>query len=477
MNTIRWLLLGLFCFTSHCELAHCQSLNDPPGPNDIVEIPSNGIVINTPGTYHIRKDLIWNPSGAGQAILITASNVSLDLHDNKIRSETTSFATIGIVAEGVANLKIKNGVIENMGLGGIKCEGCENIMIRGITVDGLNMNNTAQYTVPVGILITGSAIAVVKNCTVQNINVETGSLAAIQMTNTISSKISHCTISNILNRDGACTGIGHLLSDYAVVKSCTVDNLKSEFINNLNTEGHTAIGIVPVVSANLLIENCKVTNIIGCCDDAHGISIFECIGAVVKSCKVYNVIDGLGAAQSGAKATGIEVYGSGVKVIKCAVKNISAINPQDKQAAGFSCAQSVGVKFIQCRAENVTVVDENGNQNPALGYGVGFGWAPDPRPEFIFPAVDTLYKKCKAKNCQVGFDSWYHINSLWDDIESKCNQIPILNNNQPPRTLSCNPCSECGCLETGCYPTPITITLNNVAANNVFLNVDIINCK
>jgi hypothetical protein len=37
------------------------------------------------------------------------------------------------------------------------------------------------------------------------------------------------------------------------------------------------------------------------------------------------------ATQTGAKATGIEIYASGVKVIKCTVKNITAINPQDKQ--------------------------------------------------------------------------------------------------------------------------------------------------
>jgi hypothetical protein len=304
---------------------------------------------------------------------------------------------------------------------------------------------------------------------VKNIDVKTGSTAAIQMTGTYSSKISNCQVYNMINRDGACTGIGHALCDEAEVNGCIVTTLTSEFIDNLNTEGHTAIGIIPVASANIRIKNCKVTNITGCCDDAHGISVFECIGAVVKNCKVENVLDGAGPTQTGAKATGIEVYGSGVKVIKCSVKNIVAINPQDKQSTGFSCAQGTGISFIKCRAENVRVVNENGEQNPSLGYGTGFGWAPDPR--IVEPAVDVLYKHCTAKNCQVGFDSWFHINALWNDIESDNNAIPILAINPYPRTLSCDPCSECGCTAIGCYPTPFSITINDVAQNNIFMNV------
>ena len=187
------------------------------------------------------------------------------------------------------------------------------------------------------------------------------------------------------------------------------------------------------------------------------------------------MLDGAGPAQTGAKATGIEVYASGVEVIKCSVKNIKAINPQDRQAAGFSCAQCFGVKFIKCKSENVLVVDQNNNPTTAIGYGVGFGWAPDPRPQFIVPAVDILYKDCSAKNCQVGFDSWFHIDSIWDDITSKCNEIPVLNKDQPPRTITCNPCSECPCTNP---PECITsVTINNIAQNNSFYDVHVKECN
>lgn len=440
-------------------------------PHVINEIPRKGIKITAPGTYVFEKNIKWHPKGDGQAILIEADDVILDLQNHTLESEVKQLNTIGIVASAVKNLTIKNGTVAHMALGGIKCIKCEQVLIKNMTIDGLNRENIATYTVPVGILVDSSINAVVHKCKVKNIDVKTGSTAAIQMTATISSTISNCTVKNLLNRDGACTGIGHLLCDIAEVNSCTLDNIKSEFINNLNTEGHTAIGIVPVGTTNLSINNCSISNIIGCCDDAHGMSLFECLDAVVKKCKVENVLDGAGEAKTGAKATGIEVYASGVKVIKCSVKNITAINPQDKQATGFSCAQCLGVKFIKCRAENVNVFDENGNQSSCLGYGTGFGWAPDPRIEFIVPAVGILYSHCTATKCQVGFDSFYHIDSVWKNIFSNGNGISVLNLNHSQRTVSCNPCSECGCKQAGCYPEPTVTTIENVAKNNTFLNV------
>lgn len=464
---IRNLLLStLLCFAFYGEI-------DASAKHVITEIPSGGIVISVPGTYVFENDIKWNPSGAGQAILIEANDVVLDLQDHTLESSITQFNTTGILGVLSANLTIKNGTIKNMALGGIKCEGCATLLIKNMTIDGLNLANTVTYTVPVGILVDTCVNVFINKCTVKNIDVTTGSTAAIQVTATIASKVSNCTVTNLINRDGACTGIGHLLCDLAEVKSCKIDNLQSEFIDNLNTEGHTAIGLIPVGSTNLKISHCTISNITGCCDDAHGISLFECVDAVVKRCKIKNVVDGVGAAQTGAKATGVEVYASGVKIIKCTAKNIMAINPQDKQATGFSCAQSTGVKFIRCHAENVSVIDQFGAQNPSLGYGTGFGWAPDPRPEFIVPAVNVLYEHCTAKKCQVGFDSWFHIDSVWKDVYSDGNGIPVLNQNNSQRTLSCDACSECGCLQTGCYPTPRTVTIDNVAANNTFKNVKV----
>lgn len=477
MNVLKWLVFAFLCLASHCDgevFADPAEKGHPKYP--ISEIQPAGIVIAAPGTYVFTQDILWSPTGAGQAILIISKDVVLDLNGFTLESETTSYSTTGIVGIAAENLVIKNGTIANMGLGGINCTLSPNLVIKHITVDGLNMENTAVYTVPVGILASVSSNVTIHKCTVQNLNVKTGSLAAIQLTGVASSVISDCTVKNLLNRDGACTGIGHLLCDIAEVKDCTLDNLQSEFIDNLNTEGHTAIGIVPVTSTHLLVKDCKVSNITGCCDDAHGMSIFECEHATVRDCHVENVLDGAGPAQTGAKATGIEIYASDAVVIKCSAKNIQAINPQDKQAAGFSCAQGTGISFIKCYAENITVVDEFGNINPDRGFGVGFGWAPDPRPDFLLPATNVLYKKCKAKNCLVGFDSWFHIDSRWKRVKSICNQVPILIQPNEFRTISCNPCSECGCTEIGCYPTPLIVTFENVATGNQFVQVKVKDC-
>lgn len=470
MKIIKSFIFSLFCLTFYYE--PCAATTTV-----ITSISATGYEINSPGTYVLGNDITWNPSGPGYAISIASSDVILDLQNHKLESVTTQYNTIGIHSNSVDNLIIQNGTISNMALGGIKCENGVNILIQGITIDGLNLENTAVYTVPVGILVNGSTNVKIDGCTVKNMDVKTGSMAAIQLTETFSSKVSDCIVKDLLNRDGACTGIGHLGCDLAKVKSCTVKGLESQFIDNINTEGHTAIGIVPVLTTNLKIEKCAVSNITGCCDDAHGISIFECLNATVKKCSVDNVLDGSGSPPTGAKATGIEVYASGVKVSKCTVKNITAINPQDKQATGFSCAQCVGVKFVDCVAENVNVFDENGDQSAELGYGTGFGWAPDPRIEFIVPAVDIRYQHCTAKHCQVGFDSWFHIDSVWKEIRSICNGISVLDLNHSQRTYSCNPCSECGCLQPGCYPEPVTVTIDNVAENNKFSDVKAHYCQ
>lgn len=465
-------LVCLLHFTLNNEIhAFHRPSHSSSATTVITEIQTGGYHIDIPGTYVFGNNITWHPSGDGQAIIITANDVILDMQNYTLESDITQYKTIGILATQAANLIIKNGTVAHMAFKGIECEQCVDILIKNMTIDGLNIENIVDYIVPVGILVDKSITAVISNCTVKNIDVKTGSTAAIQLTDTISSKVLHCLVTHLINRDGACTGIGHLLCDIAEVKSCTLDTLKSEFIDNLNTEGHTTIGIVPVASTNLRIKNCTISNITGCCDDAHGMSLFECINAVVKNCKVENILDGAGAAQTGAKATGIEVYSSGVEVIDCKVKNITAINPQDKQATGFSCAQCIGVKFIRCKAENVNVVDENGKQSSCLGYGTGFGWAPDPRPEFILPAVDIHYLFCTAERCQVGFDSWFHIDSRWTNIFSNSNGISVLDLNDSQRTLSCDACSECGCTQTGCYPTPRIVTIDNVARDNTFLNV------
>lgn len=463
MNKIQQLFIWVFCIT-------CLNGN-AFGQQVIQEIPPSGIVIFEPDTYVFGNNIVWSPTSDSAAITILVSDVTLDMQGFTLQSIPTSFKTIGILSEASNNLQISNGTIQNMGLSGILCNQGTTISINNVVVDGINVNDTVDIIQPGGISIASCSSVTINQCFIENINVQASSAGGIQFDATINSTVTNCQIKNLLNRDGICAGIAYVECQGITIKNCNIDTITTQFIDNLNTSGHTAIGILPFLSSNITIKNCTISNITGCCDDAHGMSLFICSNATVSNCEVNNVLDGAGSAQTGAKATGIEVYASEVIVKNCMVNNIVAINPQDLQAAGFSVALADNVQFINCVAGEVKVTDANGNYDPSLGYGVGYGWAPDPRPEFEGPAVGILYQNCVAANCQVGFDTWDHINSNWTNIVSECNGIPILIQPEGQRTLTCNPCSECGCVAPGCFPIPFSVTIDNEASNNTFTNV------
>ena len=97
------------------------------------------------------------------------------------------------------------------------------------------------------------------------------------------------------------------------------------------------------------------------------------------------------------------------------------------------------------------------------GLGVGFGWSPDVRPILSTTlASGILYTDCKATNCQVGFDTWNHVKSVWTDVTATDCDTNILVQTDPPakRTLSADPISESN--------PPITLTMTNRAGENAF---------
>ncbi len=200
-------------------------------------------------------------------------------------------------------------------------------------------------------------------------------------------------------------------------------------------------------ASDILVEQCKISDIAGSCDDAHGISLFVVSDATVRNVIVENVTDGRGGR--GAKATGIEVYGlvnnqpSNILVENCKVLDISAISPGDLQAAGFSVAGK-GVTFSNCEAYNVTVSGSNPVDPTSPGYGIGFGWAPDIRPQYTYPALEAVIKGCTASQCQVGFDTFYFQDSILSNIKSIENDIDIKEESiDVVRVLYCDKCSEC----------------------------------
>jgi hypothetical protein len=86
------------------------------------------------------------------------------------------------------------------------------------------------------------------------------------------------------NRSGVCSGLSYASSKNIISRDITICNLKTGLIANPDTPGHTCIGIIPFMSSHLTFDNCKISNITGSCDDAHGISLFVADHALVQNC-------------------------------------------------------------------------------------------------------------------------------------------------------------------------------------------------
>ncbi|KGI78264.1 hypothetical protein [Oleiagrimonas soli] len=433
----------------------------------ITQIPKQGIVIDTPGSYTFAGDLTWTPEpSACAAITIVCSDVILDLGGFSLTAniEDNQHQIVGILIHGAEELSavtVRNGVLADMCFYGIHAHGVEGLSIENVTIDGLSFANLdVRFMTPAGIHVNTARNLNIAHCTVQNLDVTADGSAGIQVLNTQGGNVRSCLLSQFVNHDGAVQGYSYLKSENIATTNCVSSHFQSHFNGNILTMGHTVLGFVPILCMNLIYENCSAANMTGCCDDCHGMSVFIDALVVVNNFTASGITDGVAASNSGAKATGLEVYGAAVSLNNCAVSNITAIRPQDKQGAGFS-AWGYAIKFNGCVASQVIAVDEHGQTSHALGYGVGFGWAPDPRPVFRdVGAVKVEYTDCMASDCQVGFDTWFHIDSTWTRTRFANCEIGMLVEPGGKRTLSANPCSECN--------PPLKTVLTNIAHGNTY---------
>lgn len=446
----------------------------------ISAIPAEGIVIEQPGTYYLTKDIIWIPGTQENymAINITCSNVVLDLNGYKITAVCLDHTAniVGInagSADGCQNITIQNGELINMSKHGIKATSISNLNITNVTVKGseytyFGSDNTVTAS---GIYVGLSNYVNITQCTVTGIKVTSPAYAGIQLGTTTNATVSNCYASNLVNLDGTVTGFSYvLLCENVLTLNCHSSEFRSYYqanpLGTTTTLGHTVLGFLPTFCSNLHYENCTSTNLRGCCDDCHGMSIFLSDDVTVQGFRATGIVDGDAPVNTGAKATGLEVYGNNILIKFCVVENIFAIVPQDKQSCGFSAAGN-NITFESCVANNVLVFDENRNitnDYNKYGYGIGFGWAPDPRPSFIdMYAKDTIYLNCGAMYCQVGFDTWNHINGTWENWKTENCNIDVLQQPNTTRIFSMNNCSE---LPSG-MTSPIII--NNNCSNNNFI--------
>jgi hypothetical protein len=427
-----------------------QSGQQVQSANVITQIPSAGITIASPGTYTFAGNLTWSSSTPyTSAITITSSNVTLNLNGYTLTAAGSNSAlhTAGIVVKGpVSSVVVTNGTVASFTEYGVLATDMCGLDVSYITVTGLNLNDlTIRELTPSGIFASYSQDVNITHCTVSKSNITTDAGAGIQLIRTNQSVVSSCMVQSLVNNAGGMQGYSYLLCENTATLNCTADTFQTFYGNNPNTSGHTCIGFLPTLCFGATFSACTASNMTGCCDDCHGLSVFLCVDVNVRGFQASNILDGVttgSAAPSGAKATGVEVYCLGsVTVSDSTVTNIKALNPQDLQAAGFS-AWGLGIQFQNCSATNVQVQNDN---NVADMRGIGFGWAPDPRPGFsIIAASTTTYANCQADTCDVGFDTWYHEDSTWTGTSfTNCTTGYLVEPFGTLRTLKCNPCSEC----------------------------------
>jgi hypothetical protein len=432
----------------------------------IRSIPSAGIVIRSPGTYTLGGNILWTPNNVQcAAITISSSNVTLDLGGYTLTAavpdKSQRIAGILVAAPvsgpGITNVSISNGTVANASEYGVLAVGVCGLKIANVNVSGLSLQNlNTRFLTPAGIQVSAGINVEIAGCSVTQSAVTTDSSAGIMLLQSIQAKVSGCRVSGLVNNDGAVQGYSLISCINVTTTGCTADTLQSHFNGNVLTSGHTVLGFCPILCTNLSYVDCSASGLTGCCDDCHGMSVFLDGQVTVTRFHAENVVDGVAASNSGAKATGLEVYGVGVTVTDSTVNNIKAINPQDRQSAGFT-AWGLSIQFQRCGASNVTVQKDLIPES----HGVGFAWAPDPRSFFCNTgAFNVTYTDCSADRCDVGFDTWFHVNSTWTrPVFTNCT-TGILVQPGATRTLSADPCSECN--------PAISVTLTNIASGNVF---------
>ncbi|MEO8172785.1 MAG: right-handed parallel beta-helix repeat-containing protein [Sediminibacterium sp.] len=467
-------LVKKYDFSTHVKatIRSCGIVSPTPIPgNPITSIPPEGYLITQPGTYTFANNIPWSPAATAgaTAITIAGDNISLDFCGYSLTGIAQSGGAeqyIGVSLTG-ASCTITNGAISNMSLYGIYAVAASALTISSINIDTLVYVDTDHPAItPSGIFIGETSGFTIGNCNVSNIDVMTPSCAGIQVVKSTNGTISGCNMSNFFNHDGAVQGYSYLLCSQISTNNCSSSTFQSAYAGKTITTGHTILGFCPIFCMELQFDTCSATDMTGCCDDCHGISVFLDALVTVKNFTATGITDGVCPKNTGAKATGIEVYGYSIGIHDCRVSDIKAIVPQDKQAAGFS-AWGCDITFSRCTATNVNVTDASGNPSTDYGYGAGYGWAPDPRQEFAkVPAKNVQYLNCTANSCQLGFDTWNHIDGIWGyPVTTNCGTDILQEPSTATRTFSMDKCSE--------VPSPyveMTVIVSNMAIGNKIIN-------
>ncbi len=447
-------------------------------PDQSIEnIPPNGVVIIEKGSYTFGKDIVWEPVHNGAAIYICCDDVDLNLNGHSLTVATESgleLETIGVyvvpstlIVPLRSSISIHSGKILDTSLYGILAVGVKKLNLTDLTISDCKEINPFSATMPAaGVEIALSENIILKNCTISDLTKTAWCFGGFQIIAAKHILITNSTVSQLTNCDGPTAAYNFFDCVDIKMSQCRAEILKTHYLNKIDTIGHTCIGFLYTQCQNGTITECVAHDIKGCCDDTHGMSIFISADFNVANFTAKNILDGDCACMTGAKATGLEIYGCNINIKNSTVENIKAVRPQDLQSAGFSCWGAL-IVLDNCVARSVAVLNKNKEPDTSYGYGVGFGWAPDPRSKYRgTDAFAVTYMNCRAEHCQVGFDTWKHMDSFWIDIALVCCMIPILKESVGSiRTFTMDFCSE--------SPTgmPYSAEIMNTAENNTFSGI------
>ena len=283
---------------------------EPGTPINPADVSATGMIISTPGYYYLTGN-IENVAATSSAILITASNVTLDLRGFALIADGgtgTAAASSAIYGPGNLqhNIAIRNGSIEGAWYAGVHLLGKSNARC-----DNIRVYQTASYGLVMGV---SSHII---NC---QINGKNTSIDTAGITSSNGSIIKNCSVTLCLGNGFAptgdhssileCTaiengGIGFDVGDSFALKDCTsaqnggggynvgVNNTISHCTAYLNTGDGFVVGQGSIVTNSTSRSNtqdgfdfdsdCKVHACVAVKNDGEGFNfetgchISECI--------------------------------------------------------------------------------------------------------------------------------------------------------------------------------------------------------
>jgi parallel beta-helix repeat protein len=150
----RSALISAFALAS--ALAAGTSYAEDPASRSARHPIAGKTVINRPGSYVLRRGITLQE--AGDAILITASNVSLDLDGHTLRGPGGKQG-VGIRVQGATGVRVHGGIVARFGIG-VQISDSNNVRIEGLQVYGEDAGGPPPGEV--GVLIVNSRGVVVE---------------------------------------------------------------------------------------------------------------------------------------------------------------------------------------------------------------------------------------------------------------------------------------------------------------------------